>query len=284
VSVHNADPSFLGLWGSPERGPDYFYSEYKAMIAQYFPEFNLFHLLIVCLAFTLGGFVKGISAFGLPTVAVPIMVFFVPLPTAVAIMILPMMVTNFIQMLVTGQIKSSILRHWRLYLGLFLGLPIGVYMLSALNTDNLLIGIGVMLIVIALLELSVFSFGFLGRQEKISGPVIGFISGIIGGITTLYATLPVFFFIAIGLEKEKFVAAVSVMLFSGSIFLMLSLQSMDILGLTELAYSIIGLGPLFLSMWAGTKVRHLINQTTFRKFVLIMVAMIGVTMIYRALT
>ncbi len=254
------------------------------MITQYLPEFNLFHLLVVCIAFALGGFVKGISAFGLPTIAVPIIVFFMSLPAAVAIMTLPMVITNFVQMIVSGHIKTSIARHWRLLLGLFIGLPIGVFMLSTVDTKYLLIAVGSFLILISGLEYFGVSFSFLGSHERISGPTVGLAAGIIGGITTLFGTLPVFFFIALGLEKEKFIAAVSVMLFGGSIFLLLSLQSMNFLKPTEIAYSLIGLGPLFAGMWAGTKVRHLIDQKTFKKIVLGLVCLIGFIMIYRANT
>ena len=72
------------------------------------------------------------------------------------------------------------------------------------------------------------------------------------------------------------------MLFGGSIFLLLSLQSMNFLKPTEAVYSLIGLGPLFAGMWVGTKVRHLIDQKTFKKFVLGLVVLIGFIMIYRA--
>lgn len=260
----------------------YFSERSPVMIAQYLPEFNLLHLLVVCIAFALGGFVKGISAFGLPTIAVPIIVFFMSLPAAVAIMTVPMVITNFVQMMVSGHIKSSLSRHWRIFLGLFIGLPIGVFALSTVDTKFLLIAVGIFLIVISALDYYGVSFAFLGKHEKIYGPVIGVVAGIIGGITTLYGTLPVLFFIALGLQKEKFVAAVSVMLFGGSIFLLLSLQSMDFLKPTEIAYSLIGLIPLFAGMWAGTKVRHRIDQVTFKKIVLMLVALIGVIMIYRA--
>ena len=259
-----------------------FLNEVPMMIAQYLPEFNLFHLLVVCIAFALGGFVKGISAFGLPTIAVPIIVFFMSLPAAVAIMTVQMVITNFVQMIISGQIKPVVMRHWLLFLGLFIGLPIGVFMLSAIDTKYLLIAVGGFLIFISALEYFGISFAFLGDHEKIYGPIIGLIAGIIGGITTLFGTLPVFFFIALGLQKEKFVAAVSVMLFGGSIFLLLSLQGMNFLKPTEIAYSLIGLAPLFAGMWAGTKVRHRIDQVTFKKIVLGLVVLIGLAMIYRA--
>ncbi|WP_373085321.1 sulfite exporter TauE/SafE family protein [Sneathiella sp.] len=252
------------------------------MIAQYLPDFNLYHLLIVCVALALGGFVKGISAFGLPTIAVPIIVFFMSLPAAVAIMVFPMIITNFVQMMISGQVKMVLSRHWRLFLGLALGLPVGVYLLSAVDTRYLLIVVGSVLILIATLEMSGISFAFLGRREKLFGPIIGVIAGVIGGITTLYGTLPIFFFVALDLKKEVFIATVSAFLFFGSIFLMLSLQTMNFLRVTEAVYSVIGLVPLFAGMWAGTHVRHRIDQRNFKKIVLLLVGLIGAIMIYRA--
>ncbi len=253
------------------------------MIAQYLPDFNLFHLLVVCLTLSFGGFVKGVSAFGLPTISVPIILSFMSLPAAVAILVVPMIVTNLVQMVMSGHIKLTFKRHWRLFAPLYLTIPIGVFLLSAVDTKYLLIVVGVVLIMVVTLEFSGVSFAFLGRREKIFGPLIGLVAGVIGGITTLFGILPIFFFVALGLDKEKFVAAVSVLLFTGSVALMLSLQSMNFLRLTELSYSLIGLGPLFAGMWAGTKVRHRIDQPTFKKVVLSLITLMGISMIYRAL-
>lgn len=253
------------------------------MMAQYLPEFNFFHLLVVCIALSLGGFVKGVSAFGLPTISVPIIFSFMSLPAAVAVLVVPMIVTNFVQMMLSGHIRLTFERHWRLFVPLYLTLPIGVFLLSAVDTKYLLIVVGVLLIIVTSLEFSGVSFAFLGRREKIFGPLIGSVAGVIGGITSLFGILPIFFFVALELDKEKFVAAVSVLLFTGSIALMLSLQSMNFLRLTELSYSLIGLGPLFAGMWAGTKLRHRIDQPTFKKVVLTLITIMGISMIYRAL-
>lgn len=252
------------------------------MMAQYLPDFNLFHLLVVCVALSFGGFVKGVSAFGLPTISVPIIFSFMSLPAAVAVLVIPMITTNLLQMVMSGHIRLTFARHWRLFVPLYLTLPIGVYLLSAVDTKYLLIVVGIVLMTVAILEFSGVSFAFLGRRERIFGPLIGLVAGVIGGITTLFGILPIFFFVALGLDKEKFVAAVSVLLFTGSIALMLSLQSMSFLRLTELSYSLIGLGPLFAGMWAGTKVRHRIDQTTFKNVVLALITVMGASMIFRA--
>lgn len=253
------------------------------MITEYLPEFSFFHLTVVCIALSLGGFVKGVSAFGLPTIAVPIIVFFMSLPSAVAIIVLPMIITNFVQMMATGHIKSTIARHWRLLLAVYISLPFGVYLLSTVDTTYLLIGVGCFLIIVASLEIFGVSFAFLTDREKVSGPIIGLFAGIVGGITTLYGTLPVFFFVALGLEKEKFVAVLSVLLFTGSLVLMASLHGGNFINPLEIVYGLLGLMPLFIGMWAGTKVRHRVDQVTFKKIVLMLVMLIGIIMIYRAL-
>ena len=254
------------------------------MITEYLPEFSYFHLAVVCMALSLGGIVKGISAFGLPTIAMPIIVFFMSLPSAVAIIVLPMIVTNFVQMMATGHIKSTVARHWRFLLALYVSMPFGVYLLSTVNTSYLLVGVGCFLIFVASLEMFGVSFAFVTDREKITGPIIGLFAGIVGGITTLYGTLPIFFFVALGLEKEKFVAVVSVLLFTGSLVLMASLHGGNFIGPLELVYGFVGLGPLFIGMWAGTKVRHRVDQATFKKIVLILVMLIGIILIYRALS
>jgi len=252
------------------------------MIDQLILDFNFYHLAVVCGAFSLGGLVKGISSFGLPTVSVPIIVMILPLPTAVSILAAPLILSNLYQMLAAGDIKGSIQRHWSLYLALLVTLPVGVYFLAIVNTDTLTVILGGILITITSLELMGVSFSFLKNQQKVFAPIIGAFSGIIGGMTSLFAIVPIFFLVATGLEKERFVSAVSVMLFSGSVVLALSLQNANHLGVLEITYGLIGMIPIMAFVWIGTQLRKRVDQMFFRKVVLSLIFIVGVSMIYRS--
>lgn len=252
------------------------------MIEQILNDFNVTHFAVICLAFSLGALVKGISSFGLPTVSVPILIMVLPLPTAISILAVPLVLSNFYQMMMAGDVKGSVQRHWSLYVTVLGTLPIGVYFLAAADTDTLSIILGVVLIFVTSMELLGLTFDFVKNKQAIIAPVVGIFSGVIGGMTSLFAIMPIFFLVAIGLNKERFVSAVSVLLCSGSAVLALCLQRTDHLGVLEAVYGLLGMIPIMLFIWIGTQLRKRVDQDFFRKVVLGLILLIGISMIYRS--
>jgi hypothetical protein len=51
----------------------------------------------ICAALALGGFVKGVAGAGMPIVAIPVLASFLDVQSAVAVMVLPVIVTNVMQ-------------------------------------------------------------------------------------------------------------------------------------------------------------------------------------------
>ncbi|MBL4907702.1 MAG: sulfite exporter TauE/SafE family protein [Sneathiella sp.] len=251
------------------------------MIDQVINEFNGAHFALICAGFLIGGLVKGISSFGLPTVSIPIILFVLPLPSAVSILALPLILSNFAQMISAGGIKASTKRHWPLLLPLLIGLPFGVYFLAIVNTQILTIVLGAVLILITSLELMGISLTFLKQHERVFGPVIGATSGVIGGMTSLFGIIPIFFLVSLDLSKEKFVSVVSVLLFSGSVVLAVSLERSALLGPLEAFYGLAGMVPIMFGIWVGTLIRKRVDQLLFRKIILSLILIVGISMIYR---
>ncbi len=252
------------------------------MIDQIINDFNGVHLAVICTGFLIGGLVKGISSFGLPTVSIPLILFVLPLPSAISVLAVPLILTNFFQMIAAGDIKFSIQRHWSLLLPLLIGLPIGVYFLAIVDTKSMTIFLGTVLIFVTSLELMGISLTFLKHQEKIFAPLVGISSGIIGGMTSLFGIIPIFFFVSLNLSKERFVSVVSVLLFSGSLVLATSLQRTDFLGPLEAFYGLIGMIPIMFGVWVGTQIRRRVDQLLFRKVILFLILLVGISMIYRS--
>ncbi|GLQ06124.1 sulfite exporter TauE/SafE family protein [Sneathiella chinensis] len=253
------------------------------MLDQLLNDINLYHLTIICAALLCGAIVKGVSSFGLPTIAMPIMILVLPLPSAVSVLVVPLILSNLVQMSIAGDIKRSIKRHWNLYLPTLLSLPVGVYFLTSADTHLLTLVVGGVLTFVSLLELAGIQLKVLSRHETVFAPAIGIVSGIIGGMTTLFAIMPIFFLITLGLTKERFVSAVSVLLFSGSVVLAISLQRTAALGSLELVYGLIGMIPIYLGIKLGTHLRNYVNPDHFKKGVLSLLFLIGCSMIIRAL-
>src|SRR5581483_4759156 len=76
---------------------------------------NLFDpqtVLICAGALFLGGFTKGIAGLGLPMIAIPLLAFAVKLPTAVALLVIPTVVSNLFQAFQRGAFLPVLRRFW----------------------------------------------------------------------------------------------------------------------------------------------------------------------------
>src|SRR5574340_136791 len=97
-------------------------------------------VLAACAAAILaGGLVKGVVGIGLPLVALPVMVNFIPVPKAIALLILSSFATSVWQSVDGGQFASSARRFWPLLAGIAAGVAISV---KALATFDIKVQIG----------------------------------------------------------------------------------------------------------------------------------------------
>ena len=77
------------------------------------PDLALSALILVALAFVAGGAVKGGFGFGLPLVTVPLLATVMPPPTAISLMLVPVIAANIVQAFQGGYYKSALRRFWR---------------------------------------------------------------------------------------------------------------------------------------------------------------------------
>jgi hypothetical protein len=80
---------------------------------------------IIAALYLLGGFVKGTAAFGQPLIVIPLSSFFVPIPTAIAISVGPIIVSNLVQVFQNRSAFARMRRYWPFYLGIVAGIPLG---------------------------------------------------------------------------------------------------------------------------------------------------------------
>ena len=85
----------------------------------------------VTLIFVLAGLVKGIIGFGLPTLSLALLVLIVDIEAAMAILIIPSLITNVWQAFDGGKLTTLSLRIWPFLLMAFIGVQFGPLVLSA---------------------------------------------------------------------------------------------------------------------------------------------------------
>src|SRR3984893_17934753 len=134
-------------------------------------------LLFIAAAFLLAGFVKGVIGLGLPTVAMGLLAVTMQPSRALAIVIVPAIITNIWQTFVGPYLRDIIRRLWPLIVGTRLGIWLNSGMLTGPYARYGTIVLGLLLVIYAIIGLSKFSFTVARGQEKWIGGLLGLMTG-----------------------------------------------------------------------------------------------------------
>src|SRR5450755_1323751 len=134
-------------------------------------------LLFIAAAFLLAGFVKGVIGLGLPTVSMGLLAVTMQPSRALAIVIVPAVVTNVWQTFVGPYLRDIIRRLWPLMVGTVVGIWLNAGMLTGPYARYGSVVLGVLLVIYAIVGLSKFSFHVAPRNEKWIGGIVGLLTG-----------------------------------------------------------------------------------------------------------
>src|SRR6185312_10264808 len=140
-------------------------------------------LLITAAVFTLAGFIKGVIGLGLPTVSVGLLAIAMPPAHALAIVIVPAIITNIWQTFAGPYLRDIVRRLWPLMLGTVIGIWLNAGMLTGPYARYGSIFLGILLVSYAAIGLREFVFSIAPRDEKWIGAIVGLITGAISAAT-----------------------------------------------------------------------------------------------------
>src|SRR5947199_5621396 len=123
-------------------------------------------LLLVAAAFLLAGFIKGVIGLGLPTVSMGLLAATMQPSHALAIVIVPAIITNIWQTFVGPYLRDIIRRLWPLMVGTVVGIWLNAGMLTGPYARYGTIILGLLLVIYAMLGLSKVRFKVARRDEK----------------------------------------------------------------------------------------------------------------------
>ncbi|WP_109120298.1 sulfite exporter TauE/SafE family protein [Azospirillum sp. TSO22-1] len=233
--------------------------------------------------FTLAGVVKGAAGFGFPMVSVPLLAQVMPVPQAIAWALVPTFAANLVQMVETRAHAAVVRSIWPLLAALYPVMLATVRLMPSMDPKALYLMVGVMIEVVALMQLT-------GRIPRVEGrmrlPLLlaaGAITGVLGGMTSFYGFPALQAFLAIGLGAHAFVFAASVMFLVGTLVLGAGLSTLGILGLDDLLVSALGLPAVALGLAIGQRIRHRASPALFRNLVLATLFVMGISMIAKGL-
>lgn len=248
------------------------------------PAFDPADALLVSAIFVVGGLVKGVAGFGLPTVGLGLLALSRPLPEAMALMLLPTISTNVWQALAGGAMRETLGRLRWFLLAAAAGTLLAAGAISKADARALTGLLGALLVVSSCLAL----FGprwpapSPGRERWLS-PVMGGLSGALAGLTGSFITPAAPWLAALRLPPDVFVQGFGLGGVVATACLAVALAGQGLLppglGLASVAV----LAPTFAGMVAGRALRKRLPEARFRRVVQWCLLLLGAYLAIRSL-
>lgn len=219
-------------------------------------------------ALVIGGFVKGALGVGLPLVAVPLLSLGMTPQTAIAMLVMPVLVSNGWQAYEGGSVAPAIRRFGPLLVAQFLAVVLTVGWTLSLNASqlNAMVALAVLLAVLLMVWQPRLSIN--AQREKSAGFGVGLLSGMLGGVSSLTGPIIITYLMALRLGRDEFVRNVSVIYLLGAIPLYAAMLTVGHIGGRELLLSAMGLLPMWCGLMMGKALRHRIPEILFRRVML----------------
>src|SRR5437868_29277 len=232
-------------------------------------------LYLIAAVFLLAGLVKGVLGLGLPTVAMGLLAVSMPPAHAMAIVIVPAIVTNIWQTFVGPYLRDITRRLWPLMVGTAIGIWSSAGLMTGPYARYGTIVLGVLLVIYAVIGLSKFSFRVARADERWIGGIVGLVTGVVSAATGVQVIPSMPFMQAIGMEKDELVQALGVFFTVATLGLTINLTASGLLTATTALPGAVAMACSFTGMFIGQAVRTRMPAEAFRRWFLIAMIFLG---------
>jgi uncharacterized membrane protein YfcA len=194
---------------------------------------------------------------------------------ALAIVIVPAVITNIWQTFVGPYLRDIIWRLWPLMVGTVIGIWLNAGMLTGPYARYGTIVLGVLLVIYAIIGLSKFSFRVARKDEKWIGGIVGLMTGVVSAATGVQVIPSMPFMQAIGMERDELVQALGVFFTVATVALAFNLTTAGLLTAATALPGAVAMAAAFIGMFVGQAVRSRLQPETFRRWFLIAMILLG---------
>jgi uncharacterized protein len=233
-------------------------------------------LLLIAAIFLLAGFIKGVIGLGLPTVSVSLLAIAMPPAQALAIVIVPAIVTNIWQTFVGPHLRDIIRRLWPLMIGTAAGIWLNAGALVGPSGRYATTLLGILLVAYAITGLRKFSFHVAPGNEKWVGGLVGLATGVISASSGVQVIPSVPFLQAIGMEKDEMVQALGLFFTVATVALGFTLTRSGLMNSATALPGAVAMGSSFAGVFIGQALRSKMPAEAFRRWFLIAMVFLGV--------
>jgi uncharacterized protein len=239
-------------------------------------------ILLVAACLAVGGVIKGATGAGAPLLAVPALAALFDVRFAIAVMVMPNLLTNawqawrFRENLPVSRFTLPFIA------GGMGGVCAGTLLLALVPTEKLSILVALAVSGYVVLRLAKPGWKIeMARAGQLALPV-GFAGGFLQGASGLSAPVSLTFLNAMRLERATFIAIISLFFTTFGMVQIVALLASDLLSRTDLAYSMLALLPLWAAMPLGASLARRMPPVVFDRLILTLLTLLAAKLLWSA--
>ena len=245
----------------------------------------LWAFLTACAVTLFAGFVKGAIGFAMPLILIAVLPSFMSAQTALAALILPVLVSNLHQSLRQGMgpAIASGRKFWRIILATMVGIVISAPFVVVLPQQVMFLLLGVAVFGFALLQISGWSPDIPPGRRNMIELGTGLIGGLYGGIAGTWGPPAIVYLLAAKVEKTEMVRVMSVIFLMGAVVLTLAHLRSGVLNAETGFLSALMILPAAAGMWLGYRAHDRMDPVRFKRWTLILLMLSALNLLQRGL-
>lgn len=231
------------------------------------------------------GFVKGAVGFAMPLVMISGLGLFLEPRLAIAGIILPIVVSNFMQVARFGlaEARSAIAEYWRYVLIVCVMIVSVAQLVTHISTQMMYLVLGVPVVILSLIQLIGVRFHIPQNHRRLVEWSVGALAGALGGLTGTWGPPTVLYLIALDTPKARQILVQGVVYGLGSVSLLVGHLHSGVLNPVTAPFSALMLIPAYLGMQAGFRLGDRLDPNVFRKATLVILIIAGANLVRRGI-
>ena len=231
------------------------------------------------------GFVKGTVGFAMPLVMISGLSLFLEPQLAIAGIVLPIVMTNFQQVMRFGlaEAKAVVLEYRRYILIVCVMILVVAQFVTIIPTQVMYLVLGIPVVGLSLIQLFGVRFHIPQNRRLAAEWGVGLFAGGLGGLTGTWGPPTVLYLIALETPKAKQMLVQGVVYGLGAVSLFLGHLQSGVLNTVTAPFSAALLIPAFLGMQVGFWLSDLLDANLFRKATLIVLVVAGANLVRRGI-
>jgi hypothetical protein len=239
-------------------------------------------MLLIGGVLLLGGFVKGVVGLGLPTITLAVLTATLGLKEAMAILLVPSVLTNLFQMLSGGALLALCRRLWAFLLLIVLGSLLTSGAVAIFDAMWLSAVLGLSTLLYAAIGLAAPPWPQPGRREIWVGPLAGGVTGIVTGLTGAFVMPSVPYLQSLALPRDHLVQAMGLTFMIATVSLGVGLGGRGLISGELAVISALATLPALVGLRLGKAVRGKLSEAVFRKALFMALLGMGVWIMVKA--